>query len=94
MRRWDAAGLPAVSRASDGAVATGENLTGLEQYRQLLDADAVGIVQAGTSGASRISCGSPPGAGRDLPVSPVAYDANPVAHASVNNWAGVPAGDC
>ena len=29
------------------AVASGENLTGLEQYRPLLDANAVDIVQVG-----------------------------------------------
>jgi L-alanine-DL-glutamate epimerase-like enolase superfamily enzyme len=46
VRRWDAEGLAAVSRGIRAAVATGENLTGLEQYRPLLAAGAVDIVQA------------------------------------------------
>jgi L-alanine-DL-glutamate epimerase-like enolase superfamily enzyme len=46
VRRWDAEGLAAVGRGIRASVATGENLTGLEQYRPLLAAGAVDIVQA------------------------------------------------
>jgi L-alanine-DL-glutamate epimerase-like enolase superfamily enzyme len=46
-RRWDAAGMAALRGKMRTAIATGENLTGLEQYRPLLDANAVDIVQAG-----------------------------------------------
>jgi L-alanine-DL-glutamate epimerase-like enolase superfamily enzyme len=45
VRRWDAEGLAAVGRGIRAAVATGENLTGLEQFRPLLSAGAVDIVQ-------------------------------------------------
>ncbi len=83
VRRWDVAGHRAVVSGVQAAVATGENLTGLEQYRQLLDADAVGVVQAGSVwGITHFLRVSVLALGRDLPVSPVAYDANPVAHAA------------
>jgi L-alanine-DL-glutamate epimerase-like enolase superfamily enzyme len=46
VRRWDAEGLAAVGRGVRASVATGENLTGLEQFRPLLAAGAVDVVQA------------------------------------------------
>lgn len=83
VRRWDAAGHRAVTAATSAAVASGENLTGLEQYRPLLDAEAVEVVQAGSVwGITHFLRVSVLALGRDLPVSPVAYDANPVAHAA------------
>lgn len=47
VRRWDADGLAQVGRQVRAAVATGENLTGLEQYRPLITAGAVDLVQTG-----------------------------------------------
>src|SRR5688572_4097487 len=44
VRRWDADGLAAVSRGVRTAVASGENLTGLEQFRPLIAAGGVDIV--------------------------------------------------
>ncbi|SCG72578.1 mandelate racemase/muconate lactonizing enzyme family protein [Micromonospora humi] len=83
VRRWDAAGLAAVRRGVRAAVATGENLTGLEQYRPLLDADAVDVVQAGSVwGITHFLRTAAVAHGRDLPVSPVAYHTNPLAHAA------------
>lgn len=83
VRRWDAAGMASVRRGIRAAVATGENLTGLEQYRPLLDADAVDIVQVGNVwGITHFLRVAAVAHGRDLPVSPVAYHANPVAHAA------------
>jgi L-alanine-DL-glutamate epimerase-like enolase superfamily enzyme len=83
VRRWDAAGLAAVRRGVRAAVATGENLTGLEQYRPLLDADAVDIVQVGNVwGITHFLRVAAVAHSRDLPVSPVAYHANPLAHAA------------
>ncbi|MER7283732.1 mandelate racemase/muconate lactonizing enzyme family protein [Dactylosporangium sp. NPDC000244] len=83
VRRWDAAGLASVRRGVRAAVATGENLTGLEQYRPLLDADAVDIVQAGNVwGITHFLRVAAVAHGRDLPVSPVAHHANPLAHAA------------
>lgn len=83
VRRWDAAGLASVRRGIRAGVATGENLTGLEQYRPLLDADAVDIVQVGNVwGITHFLRVAAIAHGRDLPVSPVAYHTNPVAHAA------------
>ncbi|MEV4139904.1 mandelate racemase/muconate lactonizing enzyme family protein [Dactylosporangium sp. NPDC049742] len=83
VRRWDAAGLAAVRRGIRAAVATGENLTGLEQYRPLLDADAVDIVQVGNVwGITHFLRVAALAHGHDLPVSAVAYHANPSAHAA------------
>jgi L-alanine-DL-glutamate epimerase-like enolase superfamily enzyme len=45
VRRWDAAGMVAVGRAVRASIAAGENLTGLEQFRPLLTAGAVDVVQ-------------------------------------------------
>jgi L-alanine-DL-glutamate epimerase-like enolase superfamily enzyme len=83
VRRWDAAGLASVRRGIRAAVATGENLTGLEQYRPLLDADAVDVVQVGNVwGITHFLRVAAVAHSRDLPVSPVAYHANPLAHAA------------
>ncbi len=83
VRRWDAAGLASVRRGIRAAVATGENLTGLEQYRPLLDADAVDVVQVGSVwGITHFLRVAAVAHSRDLPVSPVAYHANPLAHAA------------
>ncbi|QZZ25151.1 mandelate racemase/muconate lactonizing enzyme family protein [Streptomyces sp. ST1015] len=45
VRRWDAEGLAVVGRGIRASVASGENLSGLEQFRPLLAAGAVDIVQ-------------------------------------------------
>ncbi len=83
VRRWDAAGLASVRRGIRAAVATGENLTGLEQYRPLLDADAIDIVQVGNVwGITHFLRVAAMAHSRDLPVSPVAYHTNPLAHAA------------
>ena len=48
-RRWDYAGLRTVTRAIRAAVATGENLDYLAQYRTLVEHGAVDVVQVGTN---------------------------------------------
>jgi L-alanine-DL-glutamate epimerase-like enolase superfamily enzyme len=45
VRRWDAEGMAVVGRGIRAAVASGENLTGLEQFRPLLATGAIDIVQ-------------------------------------------------
>jgi L-alanine-DL-glutamate epimerase-like enolase superfamily enzyme len=74
VRRWDAAGLAAVRAAVRAGVASGENLTGLEQFRPLLDAEALDVVQVGwgwgTTLAMRVAAAAH---ARDLPVSPVGF---------------------
>ena len=83
LRRWDAAGLAALRGKVRAAVASGENLTGLEQYRPLLDAGALDIVQVGNVwGITHFLRVATLAHGHDLPVSPVAFNGNPVAHAA------------
>lgn len=77
LRRWDAAGHARLSTAVRAAVATGENLTGLEQYAPLLDAHAVDVVQAGAVwGITHFLRVATVAHGRALPVSPVGLTAN------------------
>jgi L-alanine-DL-glutamate epimerase-like enolase superfamily enzyme len=82
VRRWDARGLAEVRRSIAAGVATGENLTGLEQYRPLFDADAVDVVQFnsgwGITNALRVAVAAH---AHDLPVSPVGFT-SVVAHAA------------
>jgi L-alanine-DL-glutamate epimerase-like enolase superfamily enzyme len=83
LRRWDAEGHARLTQAVGAAVATGENLTGLDQYRPLLDAGAVDIVQTGSMwGITHFLRVATLAHGHDLPVSPVGYNTNPVAHAA------------
>jgi L-alanine-DL-glutamate epimerase-like enolase superfamily enzyme len=84
LRRWDAPGHARLSQSVRAAVATGENLTGLEQYGPLLDAHGVDIVQAGAVwGITHLLRIAIAAHARDLPVSPVGLTANPsVAHAA------------
>lgn len=83
VRRWDAAGHAAISRSCRAAVATGENLTGLDQFAPLLDAKAVDVVQTGSVwGITHFLRVAMAAHARSLPVSPVAYDCNPCVHAA------------
>jgi L-alanine-DL-glutamate epimerase-like enolase superfamily enzyme len=83
LRRWDAAGLAALRGKVRAAIASGENLTGLEQYRPLLDAKALDVVQVGNVwGITHFLRVATLAHGHDLPVSPVAFNANPIAHAA------------
>lgn len=72
VRRWDAAGLAAVGHGIRASVASGENLTGLEQYRPLLEAGALDIVQtAAVWGVTHFLRVAALAHAHDLPVSPV-----------------------
>ncbi|MFB7287024.1 mandelate racemase/muconate lactonizing enzyme family protein [Actinacidiphila glaucinigra] len=83
VRRWDVPGHREVARAARAAVASGENLTGLEQFHALLAADALQVVQtAGVWGITHFLRVATLAHGHDLPVSPVGYHANPLAHAA------------
>ncbi len=84
LRRWDAAGHARLGNAVRAAVATGENLTGLEQFTPLFDRGAVDIVQVacvwGVTHFLRVAYAAH---SRDLPISPVGLTTNPaVAHAA------------
>ncbi|MGC4820729.1 mandelate racemase/muconate lactonizing enzyme family protein [Micromonospora sp. DT63] len=72
VRRWDAEGLAAVGRGVRASIATGENLTGLEQYRPLIGAGAVDIVQmAAVWGVTHFLRVAALAHAHDLPVSPI-----------------------
>lgn len=86
LRRWDAHGLRRLRDSVSTAIATGENLTGLEQYRQLFDVQAVDIVQSaavwGVTHALRVAIAAH---ARDLPVSPIGMTSNPaVSHVATS----------
>ncbi|MFF2371355.1 mandelate racemase/muconate lactonizing enzyme family protein [Agromyces sp. NPDC058110] len=82
LRRWDAEGHARLSTAIRAAVATGENLTGVDQFKPFFEAGAPDVVQAGAIwGVSHMHRLALAAAARDLPISPVGYNANPaVAH--------------
>jgi L-alanine-DL-glutamate epimerase-like enolase superfamily enzyme len=83
VRRWDAAGMSSIRSSIRAAVASGENLTGLEQFRPLLAANALDIVQVGNGwGITHCLRVAAVAHLHDLPVSPVAYNCNPLAHAA------------
>lgn len=83
VRRWDAPGMATVRAGVRAAVATGENLTGLESFAPLFRADAVDVVQAsmiyGITHFLRLSAAAHL---HNLPISMVSYRCNLVAHAA------------
>ena len=83
VRRWDAEGLAGVGRGIRASVATGENLTGLEQFRPLLAANAVDIVQtAAVWGITHFLRVAALAHAYDLPVSPVGTTPVGLLHAA------------
>jgi L-alanine-DL-glutamate epimerase-like enolase superfamily enzyme len=85
VRRWDAEGLAIVSRAIRASVATGENLTGLEQFRPLIAAGAVDIVQiAAVWGVTHFLRVAALANAHDLPVSPIGNTPVALLHAATS----------
>ena len=83
VRRWDAEGQAAVGRGIRASVATGENLTGLEQFRPLLAAGAVDIVQtAAVWGVTHFLRVAALAHAHDLPVSPIGTTPVALLHAA------------
>jgi L-alanine-DL-glutamate epimerase-like enolase superfamily enzyme len=83
VRRWDADGLAVVGRAIRASVATGENLTGLEQYRPLISAGAVDVVQiAAVWGVTHFLRVAALANAHDLPVSPIGNTPVALLHAA------------
>ncbi|MTD13375.1 mandelate racemase/muconate lactonizing enzyme family protein [Nakamurella sp. YIM 132087] len=83
LRRWDADGMARLRASVGTPIATGENLTGSEMFRPLLDAGAVDIVQTGSVwGITHFLRVAAAAHARDLPVSPVGYHCNPLAAAA------------
>ncbi|MEU4510498.1 mandelate racemase/muconate lactonizing enzyme family protein [Nonomuraea wenchangensis] len=85
VRRWDAEGLAVVGRGVRASVATGENLTGLEQFRPLLAAGAVDIVQTAVVwGVTHFLRVSALAHAHDLPVSPIGNMPVALLHAATS----------
>ncbi|MFJ5995149.1 mandelate racemase/muconate lactonizing enzyme family protein [Streptomyces sp. NPDC092370] len=85
VRRWDADGLAAVSRGVRAAVASGENLTGLEQFRPLIAAGGVDIVQtAAVWGVTHFLRVAALAHAYDLPVSPIGNTPVALLHAATS----------
>ncbi|HEX6355340.1 mandelate racemase/muconate lactonizing enzyme family protein [Actinophytocola sp.] len=83
VRRWDAEGMAVVGRGIRASVASGENLTGLEQFRPLLAAGAIDIVQTGAVwGISHFLRVATLAHAHDLPVSPVGNTSVGLLHAA------------
>jgi L-alanine-DL-glutamate epimerase-like enolase superfamily enzyme len=84
VRRWDARGHASIRAHIRAGIASGENLTGLEQLRTLIDADAVDIAQVGSGwGITHLLRAGHLAHAHDLPVSPVGYTAAVAATAGV-----------
>ena len=85
VRRWDADGLAAVSRGVRTSVASGENLTGLEQFRPLIAAGGLDIVQtAAVWGVTHFLRVSALAHAHDLPVSPIGNTPIALLHAATS----------
>jgi L-alanine-DL-glutamate epimerase-like enolase superfamily enzyme len=83
VRRWDAAGMVAVGRAVRASVAAGENLTGLEQFRPLLAAGALDVVQTASGwGVTHFLRVAALAHAHDLPVSPIGTTPVGLVHAA------------
>lgn len=76
VRRWDVRGHASVRQHVRAGIASGENLTGLEQLRALIDADAIDVAQVGSAwGITHLLRAGHLAHAHDLPVSPVGYTA-------------------
>jgi len=85
VRRWDAEGMVAVGRGVRASVASGENLSGLEQFRPLLAAGALDIVQtASVWGITHFLRVATLAHAHDLPVSPVGTTPISLLHAATS----------
>lgn len=85
VRRWDAEGHAAVGRGIRASVASGENLSGLEQYRPLISKGAVDVVQAAAGwGVTHFLRVSALAHAHDLPVSPIGNTPVGLLHAATS----------
>ncbi|MCS7477055.1 mandelate racemase/muconate lactonizing enzyme family protein [Umezawaea endophytica] len=85
VRRWDVEGHAAVGRGVRASVATGENLTGLEQHRPLIAAGAVDVVQtAAVWGVTHFLRVATLAHAHDLPVSPIGTTPVGLLHAATS----------
>lgn len=83
VRRWDAAGLALVRQGMRAALASGENLSGLEQYLPLLQAGALDVVQTSSiTGITHFLRLAAAAQLHGLPVSLISHRGHLVAHAA------------
>jgi len=83
VRRWDAEGMAALGRRIRASVAGGENLTGLEQFRPLLAAGALDVVQtAAVWGITHFLRVASLAHAYDRPVSPIGTTPTALLHAA------------
>ena len=83
VRRWDAEGMVAVGRGIRASIAAGENLTGLEQFRPLLAAGALDVVQTAAGwGVTHFLRVAALAHAYDLPVSPIGTTPLGLVHAA------------
>jgi L-alanine-DL-glutamate epimerase-like enolase superfamily enzyme len=82
-RRWDYRGLRKVSQGIKTAVATGENINGLDEYYPLIHNEAVDVVQFGSGAGITVPMQIAHFAmAYELPVSVIGAPGNLVAHAA------------
>jgi L-alanine-DL-glutamate epimerase-like enolase superfamily enzyme len=85
VRRWDAEGMAVVGRGIRASVASGENLSGLEQFRPLLAAGAIDIVQTSAVwGITHFLRVATLAHAHDLPISPVGNTPVGLVHAATS----------
>ncbi|MBB4912312.1 mandelate racemase/muconate lactonizing enzyme family protein [Actinophytocola algeriensis] len=85
VRRWDVEGMAVVGRGIRASVASGENLSGLEQFRPLLTAGAIDIVQTSAVwGITHFLRVATLANAHDLPVSPVGNTPVGLLHAATS----------
>lgn len=83
VRRWDAEGMVVVGRAVRASIAGGENLTGLDQFRPLLAAGALDVVQTAAGwGVTHFLRVATLAHAHDLPVSPIGSTPIGLVHAA------------
>ncbi|WP_433003528.1 mandelate racemase/muconate lactonizing enzyme family protein [Kribbella sp. CA-294648] len=85
VRRWDAEGHATVGRGVRASVASGENLSGLEQFRPLIAAGALDIVQTAAGwGITHFLRVSALAHAHDLPISPIGTTPVGLLHAATS----------
>jgi L-alanine-DL-glutamate epimerase-like enolase superfamily enzyme len=85
VRRWDADGMVRVGRSVRASIAAGENLTGLEQFRPLIAAGALDVVQtSAVFGVTHFLRVAVLAHAHDLPVSPIGTTPMCLLHAATS----------
>ena len=85
VRRWDADGMVRVGRSVRASIASGENLSGLEQFRPLIAAGALDVVQTSAVwGVTHFLRVAVLAHAYDLPVSPIGTTPMCLLHAATS----------